>query len=403
MKSLVIISLIASICYAQVQQQVHVAQGTNAGTIIFSWSTRDSTPTTYVRIASGSQWALFSGEAAVFTDSTNIWYFHSVSVNLIPGNNYNYQVGCQVTGYSSTYNLLVPVDSDSANFIIYGDLATGQYGENTWADIVSVAKDLLTQTIIQVGDMAYNLDTNNSVNGDNFMTALEPLASYMPYMVCAGNHETSDNYYNYLQRFMMPGTKFYHTFTTGYVRFVAVHTEAFLTETYMLNSMLAFVKQTLNRSPDDKAKYPWVVVFGHRPMYCTCKASKETCTTEADTIKKSLEGLLYQYNVDLYVNGHIHNYQRTCPVYLGSAVGNCDPSNNVYINPRAPIYVTTGGPGADGTDTTFSFTNAPSYIMAGDDSYTFTLMNVFNSSHLYWEQYGSKKNTIKDSFWIIKY
>ena len=42
-----------------------------------------------------------------------------------------------------------------------------------------------------VGDMAYNMDTDNARVGDDYMKAIESVAAYVPYMTCPGNHENA--------------------------------------------------------------------------------------------------------------------------------------------------------------------------------------------------------------------
>ena len=156
----------------------------------------------------------------------------------------------------------------------------------------------------------------------------------------------------------MPETKFYYTFTVGFVRFLAIHTEAFLTETSMLDSMMKFISQVLDRSLTDKANYPWLVAYGHRPMYCSSIAKATACGKEANIMKSYLEPLFHKFNVDLYVNGHVHNYQRTSPVYQGISVNSFDSSSSIYINPSATLYVTTGGPGSDGSNSKVDYAGA---------------------------------------------
>ncbi|CAF4426858.1 unnamed protein product, partial [Adineta steineri] len=45
--------------------------------------------------------------------------------------------------------------------------------------------------ILHVGDMAYNMDSDNARYGDEFMNAIESIAAYIPYMTCVGNHESN--------------------------------------------------------------------------------------------------------------------------------------------------------------------------------------------------------------------
>lgn len=381
--------------------QVHVALGSNPGTITFTWSTRYATPTTYVRIASGSSWLYYQGTTRNFKDSTNAWVIHSVTVQLNPDIRYQYQVGCQVNGFSSSLTLLVPSDQAPANFLLFGDLSTAQDGADSWTDMTDNVKDYLIQAMIHVGDLAYDLSSKSSTVGDDFMATIQPTAHYVPYMICAGNHEAKDNYYNYLQRFDMPNNKYYYTFTIGYVRFLAIHTEAFLSETDMIPSMMSYIKSVLNRNDEDKAAYPWLIVFGHRPMYCSSKAKADACGPEADVLKQYLEPLFTLYGVDLYINGHVHNYQRTAPVYQG-IVTSRSSYGDVYMYPKSPIYITTGGPGSDDTNSKIDWTDAPDWLIAGEEDFSFSILNIYNQTHLYWEQQKTKNNKITDAFWVVK-
>lgn len=43
--------------------------------------------------------------------------------------------------------------------------------------------------IMHVGDFAYDMNSENSEIGDEFMRQIESIAAYVPYMTCAGNHE----------------------------------------------------------------------------------------------------------------------------------------------------------------------------------------------------------------------
>lgn len=62
--------------------------------------------------------------------------------------------------------------------------------------------------IWHVGDMAYNMATDNARYGDSFMRQIEPTAAYIPYQVAVGNHEAAYNFSNYRARFTMPPNGF---------------------------------------------------------------------------------------------------------------------------------------------------------------------------------------------------
>ena len=51
--------------------------------------------------------------------------------------------------------------------------------------------------VLHVGDFAYDLRDDNARFGDAFMNQIQPIAAYVPYMVCPGNHEDAYNFSNY--------------------------------------------------------------------------------------------------------------------------------------------------------------------------------------------------------------
>ncbi len=92
----------------------------------------------------------------------------------------------------------------------------------------------------------------------------------------------------------------------------------------------------------------WIVICGHRPMYSSI--ATDYLQRHAASLRKSLEHLFFQYHVGIYREenqlsvltnkdiafwGHIHNYERSCPVYNGTCVGD-------YNDPNGTIYVVCG-------------------------------------------------------------
>jgi hypothetical protein len=67
----------------------------------------------------------------------------------------------------------------------------------------------------------------------------------------------------------------------------------------------------------------WLVVTSHRPMYSSMKWSAADFVMN-DKIRESLEPLFVKYKVDVFLCGHMHDYERTCPVSNGSCQGTYD-------------------------------------------------------------------------------
>ena len=79
----------------------------------------------------------------------------------------------------------------------------------------------------------------------------------------------------------------------------------------------------------NRAAQPWIVVVGHRPMYCSnndgssihhCKNVNNIIRTgipipESSTFMFGLEKLFYDQGVDVIFAAHEHSYERMWPVY----------------------------------------------------------------------------------------
>lgn len=66
----------------------------------------------------------------------------------------------------------------------------------------------------------------------------------------------------------------------------------------------------------DHVRTPWLIVTSHRPMYSSLVGTDQI----AEKLKEYIEPLLYKYHADIHIFGHIHSYERTCPVYQRQCV-----------------------------------------------------------------------------------
>lgn len=173
-------------------------------------------------------------------------------------------------------------------------------------------------------------------------------------MVAAGNHEIehtcfpeADPFVAYQKRFLMPfdsssdlqRRNLYYGFRVGMVHVVVLTPYIDSTPTSVqyqwLHEELARVDRTVT---------PWLVVIMHGPWYNSNVAHQNH---EPHMIMKThMEDLLFQYQVDLVVAGHVHAYERSYPVYkeeirddgivyvvLGDA-GNREGLSPSYIDPK---------------------------------------------------------------------
>lgn len=85
----------------------------------------------------------------------------------------------------------------------------------------------------------------------------------------------------------------------------------------------------------------WIVVGVHRPFYSSNQDQYHNVTN----LCLHLEDLMYKHKVDVVQVGHLHNYERTWPIYKGKAV-KAGANHTHYIDPQAPVYVVQGTAGA---------------------------------------------------------
>ena len=93
-----------------------------------------------------------------------------------------------------------------------------------------------------------------------------------------------------------------------------------------------------------------MIVYGHRSIYCSCDAD---CDADAKAVRDGptgLEALFMKHGVDVWINGHEHNYERNYPTFnftlvtraMSGAPGGTGAAPEVIVNPAAPVYIVEG-------------------------------------------------------------
>lgn len=247
----------------------------------------------------------------------------------------------------------------------YGDLGlvNGQSVPRLIKDVDEGKYDF----IIHNGDFAYDLNTENGRYGDEFMREIEPIAARVPYQTSVGNHEVASNFSHYDHRFTMiqsggarrDGTRnnFFYSFNAGPVHFIGFSTEFYYFIDYMgiepLVRQYDWLVEDLKHasSLSERQQRPWIVVFGHRPMYCSSRDGDD-CSKETNILRKglpvtggyALEKLFYDYGVDVELYSHEHQYERFLPIYNETVMNGSNPERP-YYNPLAPVHVISGSAG----------------------------------------------------------
>lgn len=165
--------------------------------------------------------------------------------------------------------------------------------------------------VILAGDNVYNNGEMEKI-GEVFERPYAPLLKQgVKFQACLGNHDirsnNGDRQVKY-PHFNMNGR--HYTFRRDQMQFFALDTNGNADWTHQL----VWLEQELSRSDA-----PWKVVFGHHPVYASGVYGSNP------TFMKTFSPLFAKYNVQLYINGHEHHYERTRSIngttYLISGAG----------------------------------------------------------------------------------
>jgi hypothetical protein len=315
--------------------------------------------------------------------STNIddTYYNSVYIDrLFPGTTYYYKVS---NDGGATWNPGARFTTAEAEVRDFTFAATGDEATtvNTEAVVASILAYNPKFTIV-AGDLSYasgGLDTLGALHGasedntaqedytpanwDSFFSIIAESAQYIPWLVGVGNHEmeplTAAGYAGVLTRFpdlaavanggsnttvkgsdltyrgpsftwngysikngrtYNTGSPVVRTFTYGNVAFIQLDGNDLSAEIANNNGYTAGQQTTwllaqlaTYRSPESKIDF--VLVYFHNCPYCT-----NTSHGSDAGIRNVWQPIFDNWNVDLVVNGHVHAYERTNPLFNNEVV-----------------------------------------------------------------------------------
>ncbi|KAF4361617.1 hypothetical protein F8388_007633 [Cannabis sativa] len=95
----------------------------------------------------------------------------------------------------------------------------------------------------------------------------------------------------------------------------------------------------------DRQKQPWLIFAAHRVLgYSSDYWYGQEGSFEEPMGRESLQKLWQKYKVDIAFYGHVHNYERTCPIYQNQCVKTGTSHYSGVVN--GTIHVVVGGAGS---------------------------------------------------------
>lgn len=231
-----------------------------------------------------------------------------------------------------------PKGSQEFNFVVAGDFGCGEEAKKTVGTMVSKKPEL----VIALGDLAYRK------NPDCWFSLISPLEKNNKSKISFGEHEISRGnvtYNQYLKYYNL--TKPYYSFDYKNVHFLAMATpKNKLIPFNDTSEQYQFVKRDLMEANKSKI-IDWIIVYTFRSFY-----SSNTTHPGLDELQDAYHPLFDKYGVDIVLQAHNHNYQRTYPLSYNVTKQftpiitdrNTEHYNNVE---NGQIFFTVGTGGAD--------------------------------------------------------
>ena len=342
---------------APVRVRVGLGGGTTAGapgyadpttSAAFTWETVLAFNGAKVRLgnAPGALSDVHTGYSWALGAST----FHEAHVcGLTAGKTYYYQVGGGASGaevWSATQTFTTVPDSGPITIGVSGDArdsaTTFQLVNQRMRD-AAVAFQLFSGDLVLLGTTEgfFSQWLDEIWKDPNDATKFLTLGQQL-FLPVGGNHEAQAA--PYYANFALPGegpyAESFASFDVQTVHFVLLDDQAIAdTIADEATAHLAWLEADLAHAEANRTKVPFLVVVHHRGEFSTSMHNADPDVVQA---RASLVPVWDKHHVDLVLNGHDHNYERTKPVTGPVASPVVAPSTTT-----GTTYVVCAGAGAD--------------------------------------------------------
>jgi hypothetical protein len=260
------------------------------------------------------------------------YQYEAQVANLLQGTVYNYDIF--VNGQDATPGVVDRLTSEpsfktqAVNFVAFGDSGTLLPGQFQIANLIA---NETFDFAIHAGDIAYEDGTYQQFH-DTFFNVYKGWMRSRPVYPCIGNHDDRTSFaLPYRELFVLPenganatfpdNKERYYSFDYGPIHFVALDSELAFLDSARRQAQVNWLSADLANNTQ-----PWRVVFFHRPPYSSGFHGSDV------QLQQAFGPIFEQRGVQLVINGHEHNYERTVPWR--------------QTGPQAVTYVVTGGGGA---------------------------------------------------------
>jgi predicted phosphodiesterase len=217
------------------------------------------------------------------------------------------------------------------NFAVVGDWGCTSNTNMTVNNVLDKKPEL----VLALGDYSYNRTSD-----DCWFKIVDPINEKMKIAIGNHDHRGIGQLDRYMNHFALKEQ--YYSFDYQNIHFIVLSTEI----PFLVNStQYKFVNNDLSKAASNP-NIDWIIVYYHKQMYTL--PSKHPAIP---LLRSTYHPLFEKYGVDLVIQGHNHNYQRTYPIKFNSVNPKypIETSTNktTYANPDGQIFATVGTGGED--------------------------------------------------------
>jgi Calcineurin-like phosphoesterase/Iron/zinc purple acid phosphatase-like protein C len=238
------------------------------------------------------------------------------------------------------------------NIVAAGDWGCGMQANITLDSILKKQPEV----VLALGDLSYEKTAGCWLN------LVKPIIGKLK--IAIGFHDLDQNgKYSREEQYLkaINLSKPYYSFNYQNVHFVALATEIAynVTDGQLLNvDEYRFLDTDLNKA-SKMNNINWIIVFGYRPLY-----SSPSLHNASGILRDTYHPLFDKYGVDLVLQAHNHNYQRTYPLRYNPdrpASPTIDNTSGLHHSNyySGPIFITAGTAGKD----LYGFTGKAPYVV----------------------------------------
>jgi predicted phosphodiesterase len=264
------------------------------------------------------------------------------------------------------------------NFVAAGDWGCTDDTTKTVNNILEKNPEL----ILGLGDYSYEK------TADCWLKIVKPINDKMK--IAMGNHDV-ENLNKYINHFGLRDQ--YYSFNYYNIHFISLSTEL----AYEIDSsQYEFVKNDLSKAASNP-NIKWIVVYFHKQMY-----TSPSNHNDYPSLRNTYHPLFYKYGVDLVLQAHNHNYERTYPIKFNSN----SPFNpiatttntNTYTDPDGQIFATIG----TGGSSLYTFTDKEDHFVKQYEGFGILNIDITNKTQTLTGKFYANNGKIIDEFTIYK-